>query len=72
MILCPVCSHPVPGLRNKLLTPKDDVIEQMLGCGTCHAVVRVEIRLLRGTDLSAEDLDKRMNRSSKGDGGRYG
>jgi len=61
MILCPVCSRPI-ALDNKLLTAENDCAEQTVMCGTCRAVVRVEVKLLRATDLTAEELAKRINR----------
>lgn len=60
MILCPVCQHPT-AIASRILTVEADVHGQHVACGTCHAIFAIEIRLMRGSDLTYDDLKKRMN-----------
>jgi hypothetical protein len=63
MILCPVCSHPI-AIAAARLTPEADAHSQMVACGTCHSVTQIEQKLMRATDLTDEELAKRLNRTT--------
>jgi Zn finger protein HypA/HybF involved in hydrogenase expression len=56
MIYCTECGLPLTGWQTQ-------ANQYRVRCSGCHSVLSVEVKLLQGSDLTAEELAGRMNRN---------